>query len=793
MREIIFLLLLLTVSHIGYSHEMGTIKGKITDKQSGEPIIGANIIIGKTMLGTCSDINGDFEFRNIHAGNYVITVSYIGYETREENAAVVSDKITNLVISLEPSAVEIDGFAVVAGCPYSTASLKHIRNIDLEIRPHKSSQDLLKLVPGLITAQHAGGGKAEQIFLRGFDADHGTDVNISVDGIPVNMVSHGHGQGYADLHFLIPELVDELDVYKGPYFAQFGNLATAGAVQFKTKDILKDNMVKIEGGQFNTFRGTLLYQLGKGSAEQNGYIATQYYTTNGPFESPMALQRMNVYGKYFVNLGHNSKLTFSLGSFSSVWDASGQIPQRTVDQGIISRFGAIDDMEGGQTSRSNFSIKYEQKDDKNNRLSIQAYLCDYDFKLFSNFTYFLNDSINGDMIEQLDKRFMHGLNAAYNTVKKTGKTVLKSDFGVGYRADNIELALWHSPDRIRNEVYSDASVKERNLFTWFGEEFVFSPKFRIQAALRADYFTFNVDDHIERIPDTLASNLPHASGYSQQAILSPKLNMVYSPISNLDLYFNSGSGFHSNDARNVIFGQKIAELEKAWRKEGLTETEIIENLESNNFNTDQRDAITLPRAIGSEIGLRTQVLKNLNIGFAGWYLYLEKEFVYVGDGGYSELSDPTQRIGIDFEARFKINSWLWADVDLCLSNGKLIGPPSGENDIPLAPRITSTGGLSVLNLAGFNGMIRYTYIGDRPANESNTVIALGYTIINIGLAYEWKPLTFSVTVENLFNTEWNEAQFDTESRMSWESEPVSEIHFTPGNPLNFQFGISYLF
>lgn len=793
MKKIAVLILLMIISYIGYSHDLGTIKGKITDKQTGEAIIGANVIIEKTMLGSCSDMYGNFEFRNIHAGDYEITVSYIGFETIKKNVVVKSNEATDLAISLNPSTVEIDGFAVVAGCPYSTASLKHIRNIDLEIRPHKSSQDLLKLVPGLITAQHAGGGKAEQIFLRGFDADHGTDVNISVDGIPVNMVSHGHGQGYADLHFLIPELVDELDVYKGPYFAQFGNLATAGAVQFKTKDILKDNMVKIESGQFNTFRGTLLYQLGKGSAEQNGYIATQYYTTNGPFESPMALKRMNVFGKYFVNLSHNSKLTFSLGSFSSAWDASGQIPQRTIDQGIISRFGAIDDMEGGQTSRTNFNIKYEQKDDQNNQLSIQAYMCDYDFKLYSNFTYFLVDSINGDMIEQLDKRFMHGLNAAYNTVKQTGKTIFKSNIGVGYRADNIDLALWHSPDRNRLEVYSDASVKERNLFAWFGEEFVFSPKFRIQAALRGDYFTFNVNDHLETFPDTLTNNLPHASGYSQQAILSPKLNFVYSPKTNLDLYFNSGSGFHSNDARNVIIGQKIAELEKVWTKEGLSETEIDENLKNENFNPEQRDAVTLPRAIGCEIGLRTRVLKNLNIGFAGWYLYLEKEFVYVGDGGYSELSDPTQRLGIDFEARLKINSWLWADVDLCLSNGKLIGSPTGENDIPLAPRITSTGGLSVLNLAGFNGMIRYTFIGDRPANESNSVVAIGYTIINIGLAYEWKPLTFSVTVENLFNTEWNEAQFDTESKMSWETEPVSEIHFTPGNPLNFQFGISYLF
>lgn len=778
---------------MGYSHDMGTIKGTIIEKQSGDPIIGANIIIENTMLGTCSDINGKFDFRNIHAGEYQLLVTYIGYQSEKIGVTVLKDQITKTEVLLNPSNVEIDGLAVVAESPYSTASLKHIRSIDLELRPHKSSQDLLKLVPGLITAQHAGGGKAEQIFLRGFDADHGTDINISVDGIPVNMVSHGHGQGYADLHFLIPELVDELDVYKGPYFAQFGNLATAGAVEFKTKDILKNNLLKIEGGQFNTFRGTLLYQLGKGSAEQNGYVAAQYYNSDGPFESPQGLQRMNVYGKYFVNLSHNSKLTLSLGSFASAWDASGQLPQRTIDQGMITRFGAIDDMEGGNTSRTNLSIKYDQRDEKNNTLSIQAYLCDYDFKLFSNFTYFLEDTVNGDMIEQLDERFMHGLNAQYNTIKNTGKLIMKSSYGTGYRSDNIYLNLWHSPNRIKQEVYSDVSIQERNLFAWIQEKFVFSSKFRIQAALRGDYFTFNVNDHIGTANETSETGLPHASGYSQQGILSPKLNAVYSPSSKFDLYFNAGSGFHSNDARNVIIGQKITELEKMWKKDGLSDDEIDNNLESLNFDSEQKDGITLPRAIGSEIGTRVKLASNFNIGLAAWYLYLEKEFVYVGDGGYAELSDPTQRIGLDLEARLKINNWLWADVDLCLSNSQLIGPLESENNIPLAPRITSTGGLSAIKLHGFSGTVRYTFIGDRPANETNSVIAIGYTILNIGLAYDWKKFTFSTTVENLLNTEWNEAQFDTESRMEWESEPVSEIHFTPGNPSNIQFGLSYRF
>jgi outer membrane receptor protein involved in Fe transport len=777
----------------GFTHDLGSIKGKVTESDSKLPVVGANVIIKGTMLGTITDINGEFQFKEIHTGKFELVVSFIGFQSFTSPVEVRKDEVSYLDVYLANSRIEIDAYSVVAEYPYSAASTKHIRKIDHTLRPNKSSQDLLKLTPGLVIAQHAGGGKAEQIFLRGFDADHGTDVNISVDGIPVNMVSHGHGQGYADLHFLIPETVETIDVYKGPYFAEYGNLATAGAIQFNTRDYLDHSLIKIEGGEFNTLKATMLYQPGKGSAEQNGYLAAQYYQTDGPFESPLDLQRMNIFGKYFVNLSHNSKLTVSLGSFSSSWDASGQIPQRVVEQGRISRYGAIDDLEGGITSRSNLTLRYDQKNDDNKLISVQAFVSNYDFKLFSNFTYFLEDSVNGDMIEQLDKRFLYGVNARYQSIGMLGNTMLKSSFGTGFRADNIDLNLFHSPDRIRQEVYSDASVNERNIFMWMQEEFIFSTKFRAQLGLRADYFTFNVDDRILYTNDSVHAALPHASGYVDQAILSPKINLVYSPYTNLDLFVNTGQGFHSNDARNIIIGQKIDELVKIMQREGLSDDEIDQVLEAKNFDPGQKNAITLPKATGAEIGMRTKLFKKLNIGIAAWYLHLQKEYVYVGDGGFTELSNPTERIGADLEARMKINEWLWADLDICLSNGKILNTPQNENNIPLAPRITSTGGLSFIDLHGFNGMIRYTFIGDRPANEDNTVVASGYTVVNFGLSYTWNAFTISTTIENVLNTEWNEAQFDTESRMPWESESVSEIHFTPGNPRNIQFGVAYKF
>lgn len=775
-----------------FSYDIGSIKGRVIDAGNGESIPGVNVIIENTMLGTATDIKGKFEFRSIHPGNYTLIMSYIGYETQQAFLKVKTNGVTEVLIKLKPSSFAIEGYSIFAERPLSAATSNDIQRIDLMVRPVTSSQDLLKLVPGLITAQHAGGGKAEQIFLRGFDADHGTDINISVDGIPVNMVSHGHGQGYADLHFLIPELVNDIAVFKGPYFTQFGNFATASSVGFKTKDILESNLVKLELGQFHTGKFTMLYQLGKGSAEQNGYVATQYYSTDGPFESPQGLQRFNVYGKYFVNLSHTSRLTVSFSSYGSAWDASGQIPERVVKESIISRFGAIDNMEGGTTGRQDFSLGYDQKSENNSSLSIQAYMSKYDFKLFSNFTYFLYDTVNGDMIEQNDNRIMYGLNTCYKTYKQIGNKIFKTTLGAGFRADDIQVSLWHSPNRNRLQDLSDAMVFEKNLFIWAQKELVLNNSLRFMLGLRGDYFTFNVNDLLASAIDTI-TNLPHASGYKQQSMLNPKFGMVYSPIEKLEIYLNGGSGFHSNDARNVIIREKVRELEKIWKGEGLSDQEIDEKLDSCNFDHASKKTTTLPRALGGEIGLRSKLANNLELGLAGWYVYLEKEFVYVGDGGYTELSNPTRRLGIDVEARQRVFQWLWADLDMTFSKGKLIDAPSNKNHIPLAPEFTLSGGLSMLDYYGFDGTLRFIHIGDRPANEDNSMVAKGHSLVNIGLAYHWGGVTFSINVENLLNVDWKEAQFDTESRMDWETTPVSEIHFTPGNPINFQFGLGYKF
>ena len=561
---------------------------------------------------------------------------------------------------------------------------------------------------------------------------------------------------------------------------------------FRTKDYIDENTVKIEGGEFNTQKVTGLFQMPGSGEYQSAYFGAQFYNTDGPVEREQNFQRSNLFGKFHTHLNETNELTFSVDSFSSAWDASGQIPQRAVDNGLITRFGTIDDLEGGQTGRQNLNLTYTVIREDNSQFFIQPYFSRYNFKLFSNFTFFLDDPENGDMIEQTDDRTLLGLNTEYQFKQSIRSMQSTTTLGSGFRSDDIAVSLWHSPNRRRLTQKGDSGIIERNLFLWVQEELVVNSKLRLQLGLRGDYFTFNVEDHFDALSDA-SITLPHASGYAQQAMLNPKFNLVYSPLHSTDIFLNFGTGFHSNDARDVVIEQTISDLERVFSRQGLHDAQINERLAQLNFDPAHSGIRTLPRAIGAEIGTRHQFGNRLSIGIAGWWLELDEELVFVGDAGETEISGKSRRIGIDIEGRAQLLSWLWVDTDVNLSSGKFVDEPSDANEIPLAPRMTSTGGLTAAHPSGFGANLRYRHIGDRPANEDSSVTAEGYTLVNIGLSYAFGPFKYFATVENLFDVDWNEAQFDTESRLVNETSPVSEIHFTPGNPRNIQAGISYQF
>ena len=719
-----------------------TITGMISDEYN-QPIQGANILNKNTDHHTHSNGLGKFTLENCSIGD-TLKISFIDYQSE---VFVLNNLSNSLKIELKKKVITLEEIVMSP----KIDALQIVTDIDLQTNPVNSSQDILRKVSGLFIGQHAGGGKAEQIFLRGFDIDHGTDINITIDGLPVNMVSHAHGQGYADLHFVIPETVNKIDFGKGSYYQDQGNFTTAGYVDFQTKDRLDNSSVKMEVGQFDTYRLLGMFNLLK-SSNHNAFIASEFLSTDGYFISPQNFHRINLFGKYAGEVSSRDHLEVSTSYFDSKWDASGQIPQRSVDDGSITRFGAIDDTEGGATSRNNFMVKHTKVIDDRSFVKSSAYLSEYNFELYSNFTFFLEDTVNGDQIRQKENRLIYGLNTEYNRSFSTERINGNWQAGLSLRNDRSrDNELSHTMnrsttlDRIRL-----GDINETNIGAYLGTE-IDVKKWTLNPSVRVDYFDFQYNDHLDSLYRTQGQT---------KAIISPKFNVLYNPNEKVQLYLKTGKGFHSNDTR-VVVAQGGEEI--------------------------------LPASYGFDVGYIWKPTSKMLVNMAYWFLHLDQEFVYVGDAGIVEPSGQTRRQGVDLSYRYQPFKWFFWNLDTNYTHARSIEDPAGENQIPLAPDFTLTSGLSFNFESGIYGGINIRYMDDRPANEDNSIVAEGFTIVDLNAGYKWKNLSFGVQVQNLFNEEWNEAQFATESRLQNETEPVEEIHFTPGAPFFIQGMIQYNF
>lgn len=749
-KKITFAGLLFIITFISFS-QTGKIEGYISDAENRTPLNGATVIVANKK-GDNTDAFGKFSISGINPGQYELVVSHISYKTEIIPIEVKENLISSVSVAMKKANIDLTEVRINGkkGSPLNT-----IGSVDVMLRPVNNSQDVLRIVPGLFIAQHAGGGKAEQIFVRGYDIDHGTDINVTVDGMPVNMVSHAHGQGYADLHFLIPETVEKVNFDKGPYFTNKGNLATAGYAEFHTKEFLKENFLKFEGGQFNTQRlvGMLkILNTENEDSRQQFFIGSEYFKSDGYFESPQNFHRFNMIGKYNAWFGNQSQLTITASTFDSKWNASGQVPDRAVERGMISRFGSIDDSEGGNTSRTNINIRFAKQWTNNWKTADQLYYSRSHFNLFSNFTFFLDDAINGDEINQRESRNIYGINKTASKSWLLGNRNTTTEFGGGFRCDDVMgIELSRAVKRQFLDYVQKGNIKETNTHLYWNQSIDFANKVNINGGLRFDYFSF-----------AYRNILAGETGFrhQQRGILSPKLNFVYTPSSTVTVFLNNGIGFHSNDTRVIL---------------------------------DNSAKDILPRVFGTDLGLILKPVKNLILRTALWHFYSEQEFVYVGDAGMVEPGGKTRRAGVDISARYQFTSWLFGDLDMNYTKARGIGAAKDEDYIPLAPSFTSTGGISAKMKNGFSGSLRYRFMDHRPANEFNSVKAEGYFINEISLAYAWKKFEVTFSAENIFNREWREAQFDTESRLQFEPGSVSEIHYTPGTPRFLKAGIHLKF
>ena len=729
--------------------------GSVFDSLSSQPIENVTVCLLPEKIFATTDATGHFTIRQAQKMNELF-ITVIGYKSKSESIAEF--RKNKYRVPLIPAAVELSAVMV---SPRPNELFRAISKIDIALRDVSNSQELLRLVPGLFIGQHQGGGKAEQIFLRGFDCDHGTDISLNVDDMPINLVSHAHGQGYADSHFIIPETVSSINFKKGPYYADKGDFCTTGFVDFHTLNSLPNNILKSEAGMNNTFRLLGIYNLLGERAklnQQSWYGAAEYRYTDGYFKNPQHFNRVNVFTKFNGRISKNTWLNASASVLNSKWNASGQIPNRAVSEGIIGFYGALDPYEGGYTFRTNVNLQTLTTLRNGDLIKNQVYYSHYRFDLHTNFTFYLVDTVNGDEILQHESRNLFGYKGSYEHIVYLGSVRLISEAGLQLRGDATSNSqLSHTKDsRIILGNIKLGNITEFSASAYVNETLHLNNLFSINAGLRFDQFFYGYNNKLAGDSLYPGVGLYRVNNHS----LNPKLNFYYSQSENLEFYLSLGKGFHSNDARSVV---------------------VV------------KGDLSLPAAYGADLGTEFKPLKKLLINAAIWYGLLEQENVYDGDGGTITFSGKTKRLGFDLSARYQAATFLFIDLDLNFAHGRSEDQPKGQNFIPLAPLWTSTGGITYSRQSGFNGSLRYRFMGNRPANENNSLTAAGYFISDFVLNYTKKNFEIGITIDNVLNTKWKETQFATVTRLKGETGPVNDICFTPGTPFAARIGFSLFF
>jgi TonB family protein len=676
---------------------------------------------------------------------------------------------------------------VLAQRPISAASSFAVRDRDFQLRPIGSVADILRVTPGLVLVQHSGGGKASQYFLRGFDVDHGTDLALSIDGIPVNMVSHAHGQGYADTNFIIPEVVERVEISKGPYFAHQGDFATAGAVNMVSRDDFEHSSIGfgVSGSPGHGALGmrALLIASPKFESGLKATFAAEAGRQNGPFDNPEAWDKYKLFNKLTYPINASSSITLGEMSYGGAWHGSGQLPARAVEQGAVPRFGSIDPDEGGSTSRHQLFVQYKVRPSDTSELKALAYVGTYRFNLFSNFTLFLRDPDNGDEIEQRDRRTFYGGRVSYRIVHELEKVRFDTSIGGDVRQDDIHEELWHTLHRRELDQTRSNSVHETMIGAYANEEITPVKWLRLDVGGRADSLSFAVDNKLVTPGDLTGPS----SGTDSASQLSPKTSLAISPLqgdpAQVDVYVNYGHGFHSNDVRGAF----------------------------------SRPSVTpLTRAIGEEIGSRGRFFDRWDLAVAFWRLDLASETVWSGDEGTTEVGGSTRRQGVELETRFELTKWLAADADVTFTKSEFKANAGNGNGLALAPKQTYSGGLSARHELGpgvIRGGLRFYGVTDRPANDEGDLVAKGFTLFDLHAGYRLRRFDLAFDVENLFNQDSRAAQFDTTGRLRNEpalGAPVpvgfncgsggklatggaagtfqgcEDVHFTPQYPLTLR-------
>ena len=749
----------------------GRIVGRVSD-ETGAVLPGVTITVqrGTEPAATHghSEDDGRYVIDSLVPGVYRVTLRLLNFSqvTRAVEVAATGDVTLDVVLQLSLRAdVTVTGrrsFRNLADVENpreslvgiaAAASQGAVTAAQLNSRPIMRAGEVLEAIPGVIISQHSGEGKANQYYLRGFNLDHGTDFSTSVAGVPVNLPTHGHGHGYSDLNFLIPELVSGAQYSKGPYFADQGDFSTAGSATINYVNALEAPLVRFSGGQLGWVRGLAAAspKVGPGTL----LLAAELNHNDGPWDRPDDYRRVNAVARYSQGDSLNGFSLTAMG-YRATWNATDQVPERAVDSGLIGRFGTLDRTGGGSTHRHSLAAEI-QRSGEHQVTKASAFLLDYDLNLFSNFTYRLDNPALGDQFEQADDRVVTGARVSHRRLHTLFGRPIEHGFGAQLRHDRIgNVGLYRTSGRRRLETVREDEVGQTSAGFYYQNELQWSPVVRTMVGVRSDVYHFDVTS-------ALAVN----SGRDTATIASPKGGIVLGPWSGTEFYANAGLGFHSNDARGATITIDPATGEPA-------------------------DRVTpLARARGAEVGVRTVAIPRVQSTFTLWTLSLDSELLFIGDAGNTEASRPSRRFGVEWTNYMKPRPWLTFEADLSVSRARFRDDDPAGDRIPGSVETVASLTASVENVRGIFAGARLRHFGPRALVEDDSVRSRATTLLNLQGGYEFRRGVRAVLdVFNVFDAKRSDIDYFYTSRLPGEpADGVDDIHFHPSLPRSARVGL----
>jgi hypothetical protein len=669
-----------------------------------------------------------------------------------ESSAVIAPEDTIETRYVAP-VIEVFGSYERSMAPQAAASQGTVTPDDLARRPLLRAGDVLESVPGVLISQHSGEGKANQYYLRGFNLDHGTDFATTIAGVPVNMPTHAHGQGYTDLNFFIPELVSGVQYRKGTYAAEDGDFSSAGSAQISYRNALPRTLVSLTPGEEGYRRMLVAASPQVGSGRLLGGV--EVLRNDGPWIHPDDYRKVNGLLRYSRGTIDRGVSVTAMG-YDGGWNATDQIPGRAVASGTLPRFGTIDPTDGGETYR--YSLSAELQDLSRRSLTkASAYALAYSLNLFSNFTYFLDDTLNGDQFEQADERVVTGLRVSHAIASRWRGHEIQNTVGVHLRHDNIaHVGLHHTAARRRLSTTREDHVVQSSASPFVQSDWRWTPRLRTILGLRAELYRFDV-----------TSSDAENSGVDEASLLSPKVSVILGPWGAWDVYANAGYGFHSNDARGATIREDPVTGEAADRVSPLVRTK------------------------GAEVGTRL-TSRRASATLSLWNLDIASELVFVGDAGTTEASRPSRRTGIEVSGELRPVHELHLDAALAYSRARFRDEDPAGDRIPGAVEgVISAGAEYEHRTGGFAG-VRLRYFGPRPLIEDNSVRSRSSTILNAQLGYRaagrW---TAALQVFNLFDRRTSDIDYFYTSRLPGESlDGIDDVHTHPQEPRSVRLVLS---